>query len=183
MYKYIFVGVGLLLFSQGVNSQEAPGIDYMINASGGFYTGYHQTISISRAQEAGRQFWVAERRYRTTQGPSGPTIVLKHQWIDGRLCPQLASVVSAIDALPRPPSDNPKPPFHGFRVNVSPSKNGEGARRHDYEGPVTTWWRTADDRLASCWQEKAVVVDGAALSPSLDSDQAERSLTPLPSQW
>lgn len=136
----------------------------------------------SRAQrrESDRvQFWIVERSLKDARPGLAGTFT-SHDWIDGRKCPALTSVLTDISAIPamrivganrqiaiRPPSDFP-------RLRISGPEDGEdtvgGARisRSDYMGGSSKWWFKAEQRLEPCWTKTPVASDTGEFSPQLD---------------
>lgn len=124
----------------------------------------------SRVQprESGRvKFWIVERSLKQTDLSFNPPET-SHDWIDGRKCPALASVLAGISAIPqmkieaanreidiRPPADFP-------RLRISGPEAGEdtvgGARvsRSDYLGGASKWWVQAEKKLEPCWSKTPI---------------------------
>jgi hypothetical protein len=146
---------------------------YRIRVVAGFYTGLYESLALREVSSEAGSFWVAERRKRTTGGITGPTIQIERQWIDGRRCPALANVIASIVAIPARTSTTPAP-FHGAQVYLGTARaNGDYAVRSDYEGPVTAWWRRAEDELKPCWGTPVLTVDGELLPLTLERDADE----------
>lgn len=131
-------------------------------------------------RESGRLiFWIVERSLQH-KGLSFNPPKTSHDWIDGRKCPALASVLADISAIPkmqivaanreisiRPPADFP-------RLRISGPEAGEdtigGARvsRSDYMEGSSKWWFKAEKRLEPCWTKAPVASDAGQFPPWLD---------------
>jgi hypothetical protein len=186
MSRLLLPALAATLLATSATAANATADAYLISVAGGFYTGIHDSIAITRFRDGGgaKNIWIAERRRRTTQGLDGPVVGLAHDWIDGRSCPGLGPIIGQIALLARTKRSPIPPPFHGVRVNVTTvGRDGSTTRLHDYEGPVALWWRAAEAELKPCWQDQPIELNGAPLPATLDSDEAERRFTPAPSEW
>ena len=163
-----------------------------MRVSGGFYGGDYQSIAIRKITATDGAFWVVEQRKRATIGVTGPTIRIERRWVDGRSCPALGPMIDQITGqalleppLPRakpppgmvildPPDAPAIPPFHGNTTFLGALKQGgEYQVRFDYEGPITRWWRTTEQKLESCWGYRSQLVDGEELPLTLETDADE----------
>jgi hypothetical protein len=169
--------VGGLVWGLLSVAEAAPSFtdSYRVRVVAGFYTGEYESLALRQVASSAGTFWMAERRKRTTAGITGPTIRIERQWIDGRRCPGLATVVESIAAIPPPPKPTGTiPPFHGASVYLGAlGAGGAYAVRWDYEGPVTAWWRQTQDALKPCWGSPIVMVDAALLPLTLERDADE----------
>jgi hypothetical protein len=149
---------------------------YRVSLIAGFYGVEYQNVALMRLNPRGHpSFWVAERRKRITQGTTGPTKEVQHQWVDGKACPQLAAALAEIDHIPQPSGLPPSViRFHGASVKISRWDGHGFVSRQDYEGPVAEWWRATEIKLAPCWRSEAVRLDGQPLTASLSTDDDER---------
>lgn len=151
-----------------------------ISVEGGFYTGSVESTALTRITPAsGAPFWIAERRWRETNGPpsGGKDIRLAHGWIDGRTCPQL-EITAREAGTPKISKDAMR--FHGVWTRVAAWDPAAKAFRGpvDYEGDLTTWWRVQKKALEPCWTETPVNVDGAEVPAALADAEAERAFAP-----
>jgi len=182
--------IGMILSSVVIGQTPAAARDkprvedvYRLRVSGGFYGGDYQSIALRRIVAEGGAFWMVEQRKRLTAGVDGPTIKIERRWVDGRNCPALAPLMETITRIPQPgPSWGPRitiptptiPTPHGNTTYLGVLKpNGAYAVRSDYEGPITDWWRTTEQKLADCWGHARRMVDGVELPLTLETDADE----------
>lgn len=189
---------GAMIPSRSRPGAGSPALDvkevYRLRVSGGFYGRDYQSIAVRKIIARDGAFWMVEQRKRGTIGAHDHTIRIERRWVDGRNCPALAPLIESISAILRPPAPpRPQPerlpfapyvatipdvpkitPFHGNTTYLGVLKDhGAYAVQSDYEGAITTWWRTTEQKLADCWGYSGNLVDGAELPLTLETDADE----------
>ncbi|MDP1874815.1 hypothetical protein [Phenylobacterium sp.] len=174
--RIVISAIALLALGVSSGADAAPIFTdmYRVRVVAGHYTGLYESVALRKVASSGGPFWMAERRKRTTAGITGPTVQIERHWIDGRQCPALAMVVESIAAIPQPKTSASIPPFHGARVYLGSNEADSGyAVRSDYEGPITAWWRQAEETLKPCWGTPIFTSDGERLPLTLELDTDE----------
>ena len=93
-----------------------------------------------------------------------------HQWLDGRSCPALAKVLTAISDLPArrlAPSDSLIESYQSDTPLISLEgwaavQDGFGVKltQSEYSGALVRWWRAGEAVLKPCWRNDPILLNG-----------------------
>lgn len=173
-------GLAIGLCAAPITSSAAPFAQtvYQLTINGGGL-GYmeREVILFSRIDFGGAQptVWIAERRRNNQQLRE---TIADHQWIDGRTCSALATVLGDISTLPAMKFSEPagaQPTGLAFDVPMTtlrgpPTLQSDEAislARSEFKGPVSKWAHAARSKLTGCWTDAPPRVEGVEISPHL----------------
>lgn len=134
----------------------------LLEEGGGLGIESHNSFSFSSYGQGSKPRWFAEAQNeesnwcgRQSAGKCEPTIIRSHRYIDGNECPALAREMDNL-TLVRTRERNASHPIVSDTPLLSlVSYGGEGMRSErlaEYVGPLATWWRNSQARLAPCWR-------------------------------
>jgi len=147
---------------------------------GGLGVFVDEAVVFHRVGDEAEPIWVLERRRRDENVGK---VTVRNDWIDGRTCAALATVLDAMGEIPpvamagrntQPRgwvSDTPQvtligPPTGGLA--------GDLVLRRDLSGPVSRWWWASGKALETCWTVKKPYIAGAYdLTAKLSTAQDE----------
>ncbi len=155
-----------------IASTEAPALKvsqpYRVKQQGGGLGIFvDEAVVFHEVGEGSSRVWVAEHRRRDQRMG---VVSFRYEWIDGRSCPALETVIADIGRLPPIKmagletqsgawvSDTSDvtligPPAGGYM--------GDLVLRRDMMGPVSRWWWASTKALEACWQAKRPYIPGA----------------------
>lgn len=155
-----------------ITPAEAPALKvsqpYRVKQQGGGLGIFvDEAVVFHEVGEGPSRVWAAERRRRDQRMG---VVSLRYEWIDGRTCPALETVIADIGRLPPIKmaglDTEPRGAFSDVtEVTLIGPPAGGGMRdlvlRRDEMGPVSRWWRASAKALEACWQAKQPYIPGA----------------------
>jgi hypothetical protein len=91
---------------------------------------------------------------RAINGQCRPTKTSGDDWIDGRNCPALGDIMKQLLTVRTAERGSSHPQLSDTPLLSLVVLKGAGMatdRLGEYEGPLVDWWRSAQERLKTCW--------------------------------